>query len=485
MFAILIILGIIFLCLFNREKNEVRTEYKTQNNIREEKEYSDEKKEIDKRQIFKDIMNEPTKDILRTLKPANRFELTEEEIMFVEKAIEFKRSGKYIDAEGIYKILIHDMPSGALYSSWAKTVACDERYEEACFLFDLANKTSLNTYGEADYNSLEHIEKIKNRKFIGYNKFLEYMKKLSGNKNYVFKTNEFKEIEEKIISLICYQSAQEISSKLPELSKEGIFLNFHANDKETPLFKAIHKGIDVVKLLTERGADVNFGNLSKGSNYIYPIQLAVSIEDQDIIDHLLKKGVNINFQDEETIDMFMYCIANSDIDILKKLVSHGLNIFALNSQILKHAALAKDYKEKINYLISLGLDVNTLDNDGNSSLLYVVKAYSRVLNLLPVVMFLLEKRANINVQNREGKTPLILASEITYYDQESAKNLIELLLKSGADISLRDFENKTALMTASFNANIKIKGFEHKMKIPQEALIFLKEWEVTHKLKLN
>lgn len=60
------------------------------------------------------------------------------------------------------------------------------KYEEAISLFKLANLACIDEFGVEDENCLYHIEQLENRKSMGGENFLRYMKSIAGNLDYEF-----------------------------------------------------------------------------------------------------------------------------------------------------------------------------------------------------------------------------------------------------------------------------------------------------------
>jgi ankyrin repeat protein len=63
-----------------------------------------------------------------------------------------------------------------------------------------------------------------------------------------------------------------------------------------------------------------------------------------------------------------------------------------------------------------------------------------------VVKYLINKGADINLQNKNGETALMIASENMY--SRKGKEILKFLIKKGAKLDLQNKEGNTALMTA-------------------------------------
>ena len=166
----------------------------------------------------------------------------------------------------------------------------------------------------------------------------------------------------------------------------------------TPLELAcIYNKFDIVKLLIEKGANINILN-NIGQTVLFTACLNNNFQ---IVNILIKKGININIID--TIDggtaLFYACMYKGDNK------TTNLNIVKL--------------------LIKYSADVNQLDHKGESALFYAC-----VNGNINIIQFLIEQNANINIIDSTGKTALFYAIENNH------EKIVELLLKNGANITI-------------------------------------------------
>ncbi len=114
------------------------------------------------------------------------------------------------------------------------------------------------------------------------------------------------------------------------------------------------------------------------------------------------------------------------------------------------AATTKDFS-KISQLVSEGININAQDSQGKTALMMsLVPNFKNdnVLNLLnthlenddmKITNFLLEKGADVNIQNARGDTSLIFATELGNIDA------MKLLIDKGADVNITNNKNENAL----------------------------------------
>jgi ankyrin repeat protein len=112
------------------------------------------------------------------------------------------------------------------------------------------------------------------------------------------------------------------------------------------------------------------------------------------------------------------------------------------------AAYHGDLNE-VKRLLSINGNINVKDHEKDTAILKAC----RNCNNSNIVAFLLENGANINdepFRDSIGQTPLIIAS------QAGCTNIVELLLRAGAEIEHRNDQGETAFITAIQEGNIDI-----------------------------
>lgn len=95
----------------------------------------------------------------------------------------------------------------------------------------------------------------------------------------------------------------------------------------------------------------------------------------------------------------------------------------------------------INEAIKIGINPNATDSNGNTALCVSIP------HGLEVIKTLIEHQANINLPNKNGATPLMIASEY------STPEIVEYLLSKGADANAIDNEGCTPLMYSATWSN--------------------------------
>lgn len=178
-----------------------------------------------------------------------------------------------------------------------------------------------------------------------------------------------------------------------------------------------------VALTTGVGADINTTD-SNGNNALI---LAVYSGDVDAVKFL------VNFHKDEKSNVLDY-VTPIDLNHINKdlLSALHLAVYLNNVQVVK-------------VLLEAGLDANVVGKFKETPIMFATRANNaEMIELL--MHYNLNNQANINQRNREGQTPLMIASQ--------NKNRMEAfltLLKSGAEIMMKDYEGRTAFMHAANN----------------------------------
>ncbi|NEM97381.1 ankyrin repeat domain-containing protein [Pontibacter burrus] len=135
---------------------------------------------------------------------------------------------------------------------------------------------------------------------------------------------------------------------------------------------------------------------------------------------LLRNGANVNAQDSDGRTALHHTVAGARIN---------------NSQLFE-----QEQVQLLDTLIKYKADLNIKDKEGNTALTAALHSTSGQHLGIMELEKLLASGANPNIQNNEGKTPLILACELN-----SNFEIILALIQAGADPKLRDQSGKAAI----------------------------------------
>jgi ankyrin repeat protein len=175
------------------------------------------------------------------------------------------------------------------------------------------------------------------------------------------------------------------------------------------------------------------------------------------IENLLKDGVSINATTDNSYTAISYAAAKGDLNTMNFLIKRGANLNkrSKGGKTPLLVAAGAGQIDAMKALIEKGADLKVIDSmEGNA--LHQAAVWRR-----PEIMpFLLEKGFDINSKAIYGATPLHWAvygmreNRIDLYDEYS--NFIELILRHGANKSLKSLDGKTASDWARDRKLIKI-----------------------------
>jgi len=292
------------------------------------------------------------------------------------------------------------------------------------------------------------------------------------------------------------------------LLKKRVNINERDTNDNYPLIKAIKKNnINIVILFLRYGLKYGINMNIMDMNGNTPLILAYRLEYHEIFKFLVKY-LDINVRDSNGNDLLYYAILKEDIETIEYLISSGVNVNIRYSSgksamdlviskgyrfldlllrnkvnielnipnskgetplitIIKSSHFNLDEKKHIiKKMIKKGANVNFVDKDENTSLVYAIQMKSLpIIKLLienganinhliktsyitvlmkaiglgemDIVKYLVECNANINFKNEFGNTPL------TYAISTNNDQMVKYLIDCGADINNRNNQGQS------------------------------------------
>ncbi|PAM95821.1 hypothetical protein B4N84_04550 [Flavobacterium sp. IR1] len=227
---------------------------------------------------------------------------------------------------------------------------------------------------------------------------------------------------------------------------------------------------EYIALLLENGVDINEKNIVGTT----PLLCAVKRNKKEILSFLLENGADPNETDNQNNTAFYYAVAEQfsyDMyDALSSISSPDFNIVNKDGRTLLTTFISSVSGSStditfLERLLSDGADVNFCAQhygQPKSGIDFIAEKKSDILKSV-----LEHASLEVNEQDNNGNTILhkVCAYNVNY-DAEAAKETyrkVKLLLDQGADISITNDKDETALMLASGD-NLKIKTVELLMK---------------------
>jgi len=233
-------------------------------------------------------------------------------------------------------------------------------------------------------------------------------------------------------------------------------VNKQAPDGSTPLQWAVFEGnVAEVQRLLKAGAKVSIAN-----HYgVTPMGLAAEVANVEIIKLLLAAGADPESPNADGQTALLAVARTGNVEAAKLLVDRGAKVDAREKwggQTPLMWASARRHPPMMQYLISKGADVNarstdrdyqrhvtaegrpkSLDSGGFTPLLYSARE-----NCMACVKVLLDNKADIDLPDPDGVTPLHVAIMNSNWD------LAKQLIQAGADVNQWDIYGEGPLFTA-------------------------------------
>ncbi|ORY73999.1 ankyrin, partial [Neocallimastix californiae] len=214
------------------------------------------------------------------------------------------------------------------------------------------------------------------------------------------------------------------TSILNYLIDHGLPIEKRNSEGNTLLFLAIfYRKLDIIKLLLDKGANIKHKN-KKGERK-YPLFLAIFYRKLEFIKLLLVKGANIKHINKKGESI----IHDNKIVILKTLMKHGLLLEMKNSEGNTPLFLSIFYRNTkiIEMLLENGANIKHKNKNGEVT----VKMVNQIIEdkKLNILKFLIDHKLNLEMENKDGWTPLFYAVSFP------RPVMVEALLKYGANIN--------------------------------------------------
>ena len=202
--------------------------------------------------------------------------------------------------------------------------------------------------------------------------------------------------------------------------------------QSTPLDLAIlNEHIKTAKLLIDNGAYINTKKDNYGDTPLH------KINNIDIIKLLIDKGTDVNVKNKIGNTPLYYA---KDLEIAKLLIDNGADVNAKNNQGNTPLHYAQNL-EIAKLLIDNGADIYAKSGGGNTPLYYAKD--------LEIAKLLIDNGADVNAKNKIGNTPLYYAKDL---------EIAKLLIDNGADVNLINNSGKSLCDTpASIQKKTYIK----------------------------
>ncbi len=227
---------------------------------------------------------------------------------------------------------------------------------------------------------------------------------------------------------------------------KGVNLNSIDSTGKTLLLTASFYGhSDIVRLLIEKGADVNLRST------ITALMGASNRGHVDVVKILLERNAQLEARSENGMTALMFASQGGYANIVKLLLDKGANVNSKMEDGTTALKLASDkgYADVVTLLLQGGAEVGC---EGMTALICASKG-----GHAGIVKLLLDKGANINTKTKDGATALIWAAAAGHVD------VTKILLENGVCVDVATDEGRTAMDCA------KLKGYKEIVQLLKNA----------------
>jgi ankyrin repeat protein len=241
-----------------------------------------------------------------------------------------------------------------------------------------------------------------------------------------------------------------------KLIEQRVNVNSPEPDGTTALHWAVHQDdVDLAERLIKAGANVKASN-DYGST---PMSEAAMVGNAAMIEKLLKAGADVNSPNADGMTALMIVARTGKVEAARVLLKNGADVNAKEQWLQQTAviwAAAQNQAAMVQELVAHGADVNARSqvNDwkrqvtaepraiyrpggGFTALLYGARE-----GCLGCVKSLVEGGADLNMTDRDGTTPLLMALLNSHFDVGA------YLIEKGANVNKWDWYGQTPLYAA-------------------------------------
>lgn len=250
------------------------------------------------------------------------------------------------------------------------------------------------------------------------------------------------ELQESFYQALAEGKTQEITRILAR----GFKVDSAYDDGQTPLMKAAQHGYaDIVELLLKHKARID----ARDSDGATPLMLAAKGGHTDIVRVLLNHQAKVNGANSAGWTPLMYACIHDNPEVIRLLLANGAAMEARDKR--GETALLKSYHNKpvMELLISHRADAGAINNDGENLLILAVSSVGGELygdeehkkRFLDTIRYVITITKNLEARDNRGNSAVIAA--------HGSHEILELLIKAGADPNARNFRGENALMLAA------------------------------------
>ncbi|MEI6518716.1 MAG: ankyrin repeat domain-containing protein [bacterium] len=231
------------------------------------------------------------------------------------------------------------------------------------------------------------------------------------------------------------------------LLASGANINLYDTSFRTPLFYAVNsKSEKAAEFLLSKNAKIEIYGYKEDDFIriiVSPVHIAIENNMTKLATMMINKVNDVNMYDSEGRSLLYYAIQQENMEIITLLLARGAQVNNITRGVNQplHVATTLDV---VKLLIEKKADPNLKNAQGKTLLHSIVMD----VNKNDILQYMLENGANPDIQDAKGLTPAMIA---VYYNNADA---LRILIGKGTDMSLMSATGETALSIALMtNAN--------------------------------
>ena len=248
-------------------------------------------------------------------------------------------------------------------------------------------------------------------------------------------------------------SSQVRLKKVKYLVSLGADVNTKVSGKSVLTYAKQLNDADLKDFLEQKGAVENKQNLTKLIGLNVKLFMAVKKEDETLVEKLLQSGADANIRGIEGWTPLMLAAQNGNVRIAELLISECGKVNAKNNDGWTPLMLAvqNGHKKMVNSLLNYNpdLEIKTTDEMKTTALgVAVAKGH------IEIVENLLKKGADVNAKDAQNNTAIFTAIEDCDVD------MVDVLLNYNPDLMVCDVYGNTPLIKAATSEYYDVKIVE-------------------------
>ncbi|XP_048250449.1 serine/threonine-protein phosphatase 6 regulatory ankyrin repeat subunit A-like [Haliotis rufescens] len=213
--------------------------------------------------------------------------------------------------------------------------------------------------------------------------------------------------------------------------------------------------LDMVKYVrSQKVADIN----GRGKFGWTPLMVAAEKGHRQVFDLLVTQGADVSLVDDNRNNILHVACLGGQVDMVKYVLSQKVADINSRGQFGRTPvmmAVGAGHRQVFDLLVTQGADVSLVDDDGDNIL--HVACLGGHLDMVKYVRS--QKVADINGRGKFGWTPLMVAAE------KGHRQVFDLLVKEGADVSLVDDNRNNILHVACLGGQVDMVKYVLSQKV--------------------